>query len=484
MVFLDQSKAFDKVWHKGLLYKLKKFGIHGKLFNWFSSYLEDRTQSVAFENQISDRVRLNAGVPQGSVLGPLLFLVYINDIGNNILSNIYLFADDTSIFTEFKNISVGIDTINRELQLIYDWSNKWKMIINPSKTKIIHFTKKPNRPQINSIILGDTVIEQVDVHKHLGIYLRYDLTWSNHVDETCTKALKRLGLLKANKYKLPRKCLEVCYFSFIRSILEYGSPLLTNAPNYLVDKFLKIQNEAARIVTGAKRSTSLELLNQELGWPSLTVRRNNACLCIFNKLLHTHHPEYLYNCLPRNTLNTVRDERKYKFQPIRTSREYYSKFFIPYTVSLWNDLPLTIRQTDNNKSFKRYLKNRTRLVVPGYYGFGNRQLNIWHTQLRLNCSNLNYDLFNINIIGSPICLQCHGNHIEDKSHYLLYCQAYANSRQVLFDKILDILSKQPLNYIIDTNLLLFGKPELSYNDNVQIFEVVQEFIKSTNRFSG
>ena len=130
-VFLDISKAFDKVWHEGLLYKRKSIGISGELYNLLESYLSGRFQRVLLNGQSSSWKPVLAGVPQGSILGPLLFLVYINNLLNGLKSNAKLFADDTSLFIIVKDRNVSANILNNDLQLISQWAYKWKMLFNP-----------------------------------------------------------------------------------------------------------------------------------------------------------------------------------------------------------------------------------------------------------------------------------------------------------------------------------------------------------------
>ena len=131
-VFLDFSKAFDKVWHKGLLFKLKKAGTSGNLHKWLESYISNRKQRVIIDGMTSDYQYLSAGVPQGSVLGPLLFIIYINDIADNLQSQTCVYADDTALFVPtFKNANQAVQTLNEELQKILDWCNLWKVELHP-----------------------------------------------------------------------------------------------------------------------------------------------------------------------------------------------------------------------------------------------------------------------------------------------------------------------------------------------------------------
>lgn len=144
-VFLDMSKAFDKVWHDGVIYKLKQNGISGSLIKVLSSYLTNRKQRVVVSGSHSDFLQIESGVPQGSVLGPLLFLIYINDLENNIKSNIKFFADDTMLFSIVHNPLTSASELNQDLKVISTWAYQWKMSFNPDPSKQateILFTKK------------------------------------------------------------------------------------------------------------------------------------------------------------------------------------------------------------------------------------------------------------------------------------------------------------------------------------------------------
>ena len=132
VIFCDISKAFDRVWHRGLLFKLRRMGIGGNLLGWFKSYLENRTQRVALEGCYSGYTNINAGVPQGSILGPLLFLIYINDIVREIGSNIRLFADDTSLHFIVEKPEIAANLMNADLNKIHEWSKQWLVNFNPN----------------------------------------------------------------------------------------------------------------------------------------------------------------------------------------------------------------------------------------------------------------------------------------------------------------------------------------------------------------
>ena len=198
-VFLDISKAFDKVWHEGLLYKLKSMGISGELYNFLESYLSGRFQRVLLNGKSSLWKPILAGVPQGSILGPLLFLVYINDLPNGLKSNAKLFADDTSLFTIVKDRNVNANILNNDLQLISQWAYKWKMLFNPDPKKPaqeVLFSRKNQIQNHPTISLNNVQVERTTYQKHLGVILDEKLNFKEHVDRTISKVNKGTSLIK------------------------------------------------------------------------------------------------------------------------------------------------------------------------------------------------------------------------------------------------------------------------------------------------
>ena len=211
-VFCDISKAFDKVWHKGILFKLKQIGINNSLLLWFSSYLSHRQQRVVINGCESSWGFVNAGVPQGSVLGPLLFLVYINDIVDVVNSNIRLFADDTTLYVTTDDINEGSTILNADLQSIMNWSHQWLITFSPPKTESLLATLKHDTPVGPPLIMNNDVITEVTAHKHLGVTFSQNLSWTNHILDICQKTSKRLDILTGLKNRLDRKSLEIMYF--------------------------------------------------------------------------------------------------------------------------------------------------------------------------------------------------------------------------------------------------------------------------------
>ena len=220
-IFFDISKAFDKIWHRGLLLKLKAVGIRGTLLHWFENYLAERKQAVVLHSSRSDYLTVPAGVPQGSVVGPLLFCIYINDIVEDIESVIKLFADDTSMYLCLENPHIRADILNNDLEKIMQWANKWKIEFNERKTELMNITRNKNH-QFQSLSFGRTILEDTHSHKHLGIIFQNNCKWESHIKMLIAKCRCQVACLRSFKYRLSRKALETMYWSFILPQLDYA----------------------------------------------------------------------------------------------------------------------------------------------------------------------------------------------------------------------------------------------------------------------
>ena len=180
-VFCDISNAFDRVWHAGLIHKLEAAGVAGEALLWFRNYLSDRLQRVVLPGASSDWANIRAGVPQGSILGPLLFLVYINDIVEDIGSHIRLFTDDTSLFIIVDDPVTSAVRLNTDLEKISRWAITWLVIFNPTKSESFFASRNINRPVHPPLYMQNVQIEEVECHKHLGVCLSNDCNESTNL---------------------------------------------------------------------------------------------------------------------------------------------------------------------------------------------------------------------------------------------------------------------------------------------------------------
>jgi hypothetical protein len=474
VVFCDISKAFDRVWHKGLLFKLKSIGISGSLLSWFSSYLSARRQRVTLPGAQSEWKSVSAGVPQGSILGPLLFLIYINDIVTDINANIRLFADDTGLSIIVENPVIAANTLNSDLDTISRWARQWLVAYNPSKTKSLIISRKSQKQIHPPLYMFNEEITEVEHHKHLGVFLSHNLRWSHHVDYILSKAYSRINILRKLKYTLDRHSLETIYISFIRPVLEYSDVLFDNCTIHEMNELEKIQYEAARIVTGTNKLISIEKLMSEVKWDTLQNRRKKHKLILFYKMKHDLTPHYLSSLVPESVdASSTYHLRNYDDIQVPHSRtNLYSSSFLPAVIRDFNNLPSETKHASSLSSFKRQL-SKDISPPPKYFYFGKRKIQVIHTKLRTNCSSLSYDLFKKNISDSPSC-QC--GEIETASHFFLKCPRYATQRALLVSDISRLTT-------LSINTILFGDSSLNNDMNTSIFSSVHTYISTTKRFS-
>ena len=223
-VYLDISKALDRVWHDGLVYKLKRCGASGQLHSLIQSFLKDCKQRTVLNGQSSNWGDISAGVPQGSILGPLFFLVYINDL-TDLKCNAKQFADDTSLFTLVEDPNTAANDMNHDLKLIRQWAYDWKMSFNPDpKEQAVELIFSRKRIEIDHPVINftDIPVKKVSEHKHLGIILDSKLSFSAHINAAISKTRKGIGLLKYLSKYLPRQTLSELYKLYVRPHLDYG----------------------------------------------------------------------------------------------------------------------------------------------------------------------------------------------------------------------------------------------------------------------
>ena len=264
-VYLDISKAFDRVWHEGLIYKLRRCGISGNLLSLIKDFLANRKQRTVLNGKTSEWGSVTAGVPQGSILGPLFFLVYINDLTDNLKCNVKLFADDTSLFTIVHNPDQPASDMNHDLDIIKSWAHNWRMIFNPDPTKQaveVTFSIKKISADHPQVLFNDIPVIKVNEHRHLGIMLDSKLSFATHIQSIIIKCRRRIGIIKFLSKYLPRNTLTELYKLYVRPHLDYGDVIYhippkkcdfsqdTSLNNYM-DKLESIQYSAALAVTGA-----------------------------------------------------------------------------------------------------------------------------------------------------------------------------------------------------------------------------------------
>lgn len=269
-VFIDLSKAFDTVNHKILLKKLEKYGIKGIVLKWFESYLSGRQQCVNInQTKRSSYLNITCGVPQGSILGPLLFLIYVNDlpIASPALSTI-MFADDTNLFYSSSNIENLFHKVNRELIKISDWFKANKLSLNAKKTKYTLFhscqQKKFLPNNLPFLSIENNEIIQENVTKFLGVLIDENLSWKTHINSVNSKISKNIGLLYKARPFVKTDCMKQLYFSFVHGYLTYANIAWASTHKTKLKPLYRRQKHAARVIFNKDRFTHAQPLLQEM----------------------------------------------------------------------------------------------------------------------------------------------------------------------------------------------------------------------------
>ena len=493
-VFLDISKAFDKVWHEGLIYKLRRCGVAGNLLLLLQNFLSNRKQRTVLNGQSSAWGNVKAGVPQGSILGPLLFLIYINDLVQNLRCKVKLFADDTSLFTTVQDPQVAARDLNHDLDLISSWANKWKMSFNPDPSKQaveLIFSRKNTKINHPVLCFNKTPVLAVLQHKHLGMILDTKLSFSSHIQAAITKSRKAIGMLKFMSKYLPRSTLDQLYKLYVRPHLDYGDVIYHTpknddaySENYQMEKLESVQYSAALAVSGTWRGTSKERLYEELGWESLSARRWYRRLVLLYKFTNNLTPEYTRAPIPALHVSNYSLRAQPVMGQIRTRTEKFRSSFYPNSLLEWNRLDPETRESPSLSIFKKKLLLKIRPVYNSVYGIYNPKGVSFLTQLRVGLSKLNYHKFRHNFADtmSPMCPANDG--IEDTEHFLLLCHAFNDHRRSLLAGVGAVLNAYGIimgpNYNI-LQTLLYGEKALNVEANKQILELTIKYIIETKR---
>ena len=497
-VFLDISRAFDKVWSKGLIFKLRKIGIEGEMLKIITSFLEDRQQRVTMDGEFSDWADIEAGVPQGSILGPILFLIYINDLIEVVSSDIRIFADDTFIF-RIVDPNSTVD-LNSDLQKITEWAFQWKMLFNPDITKQaieVVFSNKRNKTFLDPLIFNGIDVKKADENKHLGLVLDSKLSFESHLDEKLAKARSGLGLMKQLKKWVSHIVLENIYKLYVRPNLDYADIVYHkavesntifkhNVINFFMRKVESIQYEAARVVTGAWKGTNREKLYENLGWESMNDRRIMRKLCIVYETFDTKFPKYLYNTLNKQEYQL--DSRLYNMKmlkPIPCSNPYKFSFF-PSTILDWNRLESAIKDSKSKQIFRKRLLNKIRPKKSSYFGIRDNDKIRYLTMLRVGLSPLREHKHRHDFLDTSDALCSVFKTKEDTVHFLLLCRSYTLSRATLMQNVFEVaninMSTFPRKRVVST--LLFGMKDLTDQQNFEILNHVLEYIIKTKRLDS
>jgi hypothetical protein len=265
------------VTYKRLLYKIHFYGIRNSAHSWIVDFLEDRTQQVLLEGVKSNSAPVQSDVPQGSVLGPLLFLLFINDLPEVVSeqSSVRLFVSDRALYRSIK-CAEDAAQLQEDLRRLQSWEREWMMEFHPKKCQVLNITTKRNRIR-HPYNIHEHTLEVVDSAKYLGVHIHKNMRWNHHIDQVARKANNTLAFLLRNLHHCPRSTKSQRYLTLVRPIAEYASTIWNPHTKENINMIELIQRRAARMVNSDFQTTSsVTSMIRQLGWTSLQERRAQA----------------------------------------------------------------------------------------------------------------------------------------------------------------------------------------------------------------
>ena len=356
-VFIDFSKAFDSISHPLLLKKLNLLNIKGTVLSWFKDFLSNRRQRVVIEGHKSSWALVQQGVPQGSLLGPLLFSIYTNDMPSIVSnSSINMYADDTALYASDKNIIAAASRATKDLAAIQNWCKDNCLQINHKKNFAMFLAR--NKVELQNgrnqahILLDGSALQTVSEVRYLGVLIDSTLSFKGHIDSITSKAYGALSTLRKVQTYLPLNTRKLLYRSLVLPHLEYCPSVWDPSSTELSSKIERVQNRAMRTILNRPPGTRSQPLRTELNWRSLYERRQLRRGTSTFKCLNKLSPPYLHNLFQRNPAS--RGRNKDKLFLIRPLTNWVKHSFSYKSAKLWNSLSRDTRQSD---SILRFITN-------------------------------------------------------------------------------------------------------------------------------
>lgn len=355
VVYIDFQRAFDSVVHSKLLIKLRGLGISGKLVDWIAAFIRNRTQRISIENCLSDIIPVTSGIVQGSVLGPILFILYVNDLCNMIHSPVthLLFADDLKLFSKFilsdlldgrRNILLQ-EILNR----IFYWSVEWQLPINILKCICLRLSLN-SLPCLPNYNIGDVVLNNADTVRDLGVLVNNRLDYREHIDSIVTKASMRVGVLFRGFVCRDAAFLRKAYITYIRPLLEVSSVVWNPVLQKHIDQIEKVQRKFTKRIPSLSTLPYLQRL-QNLNLQTLELRRLIFDVTYYYKILHNitpHDPTEFFTF--HHPPSSLRKATPLLVKPIANAKLLSS---FPYrALDCWNHLPSEVQMSNSICSFK------------------------------------------------------------------------------------------------------------------------------------
>ena len=358
-IFLDLKKAFDTVSHKLLLKKLNSYGITGNSLQWFKSYLEDRSQAVNINSTLSDFRHINIGIPQGSILGPLLFIVFVNSLPDSVKSKCVMYADDTTLLTSSSDPLTLETDLKRSLDMVANWFNSNQLTLNIKKTKLMMFGTWQALSKFKDIRLtyDNNNIEIVDKFKYLGVVFDPHLSWTEHVNYMSSNISKRIGVIRRVQYYLPSNTANLLAKAMVFPHFDYCSPVWSNFTTGLHNHLQILQNKLARVLLHADIRTPIDKMMEELNWLKLDDRWKRQLLVVTFKCLKEIAPVYMssYVTFTHSTHNRFTRNQSSNTLFIPSWNITAGKRTFQYRAATnWNKLPVSVRSNFSDMSLNEF----------------------------------------------------------------------------------------------------------------------------------
>ena len=353
-IYLDFMKAFDKVPHKRLLAKLEYYGIGAPIISWIDSFLTGRKQRVVVNGYSSGWAEVTSGIPQGSVLGPLLFVIYINDLPSNIISDIYLFADDTKLYSKIDSLE-DASQLQEDLRRLEQWSEKWLLRFHPDKCKVLDIGIRDRVSY--EYFIGNTKLNHTTEEKDLGVFIDNKLNFNSHISQKIDKANNTLGAIRRSFSYLDKTILLRLYTALVRPHIEYANPVWSPRLRKDIDAIENVQRRATKMVPEIRDLPYSDRL-KALNLPTLAYRRARGDMIETYKILNNKYDQTVSNFLPlHQNVHPDSNTRGHSLKLLkrRSNKEIRKNSFSFRIVDAWNSLPNKVVTAPSTKSFERRL---------------------------------------------------------------------------------------------------------------------------------
>lgn len=352
LLLIDFSKAFDRVSHTKLLKKLSsQFSFARSAVSLIHSYLSKRTQAVFVNGTYSKQIPIMSGVPQGSILGPLLFSCFINDLPSVLKHcKIHMFADDVQLYLALEGVPMSVmsEFINSDLYHIYQWSNTNFLPVNASKTKVMYLSRNVNNSILPSLFLGTETLDYIEKAPNLGFIIQNNLEWDSHINSQCSKVFAGLRLLRLSSSMLSTPAKLQLFKSLLLPHFMYGDVFLLNASARAIDRLRIALNCCVRYVYNLSRFSRVSHLQHTLiGCPFYEFIKLRSCLTLF-KIINFRSPSYLFQ-----KLTAFQSNRNRNFVIPRYNSSHYANTLFVRGVGFWDQLPNEIKNINSVGEFQR-----------------------------------------------------------------------------------------------------------------------------------